>query len=103
VFVSLAAVEETLKPNPDLASVIERECSQEDWEGIFPPVSSQTRTMWDAMLQYAPALQHFAGHLPILSPAYGASECGLIGINPNMKCATEDITYLMWPEKAYYS
>lgn len=102
-----AAVEKTLKPNPDLASMIERECSQEDWRGVFPRLFPNAHyvgcVLSGSMLQYAPALKHFAGHFPTISPAYGASECGLIGLNPNMKCAVEDITYMLWPEKAYYA
>lgn len=54
------------------------------------------------MLQYAPALKHFAGHLPLISPGYAASECGVIGLNINLMCAPEDVTYMLLPEKAYY-
>ena len=99
-------MERTLKPNPDLASMIERECSQEDWAGIFPRLFPNAHyvgcVLSGSMLQYAPTLQHFAGHLPLVSAAYVASEAGLIGINPNMKCAPQDITYMLWPENAYY-
>ncbi|KAG0589054.1 hypothetical protein KC19_2G288100 [Ceratodon purpureus] len=101
-----AAVERTLKPNPDLASMIERECFQEDWAGIFPRLFPNAHyvgcVLSGSMLQYAPTLQHFAGHLPLVSAAYVASEAGLIGLNPNMKCAPQDITYMLWPENAYY-
>ncbi|KAG0567623.1 hypothetical protein KC19_7G149200 [Ceratodon purpureus] len=101
-----AAVEKSLKPNPDLASMIERECSQEDWEGIFPRLFPNALyvscILSGSMLQYAPTLQHLSGHLPTICPAYAASESGLIGINFNMKCAVEDIAYMLWPEKNYY-
>jgi len=101
-----AAVGKTLQPNPDLASTIEKECSKENWEGILPRLFPNAQfvacVLSGSMLQYAPALQHFSGHLSIISPVHAACECSVIGLNPNMKCAPEDITYTLWPETAYY-
>lgn len=101
-----AAVEKTLHPNRDLASTIEKECSKEDWEGILPRLFPNAKfvacVLSGSMLQYAPSLQHFSGHLSIISPVHAAAECSVIGLNPNMKCAPEDITYTLWPETAYY-
>ncbi|KAG0603026.1 hypothetical protein M758_10G060100 [Ceratodon purpureus] len=100
------AVEKMLQPNPDLASRIEKECSKEKWEGIIPRLFPKARfvacVISGSMLQYAPALKHFSGHLSMISPVYAACECAFIGLNPNMKCAPEDITYMLWPETAYY-
>lgn len=101
-----SVVEKTLRPNPELASKIERECSRERWEGIFPRLFPNARyvgcVLSGSMAQYAPAVKFFAGHLATISPAYVASECGVIGLNPVMNCGPEDITYMLWPEKAYY-
>jgi hypothetical protein len=101
-----AAVEKTLQPNPDLASRVEEECSKKDWEGILPRLFPNARfvacVISGSMLQYAPALKHFSGHLSMISPVYAACECSFIGLNPNMTCAPEDIAYMLWPETAYY-
>lgn len=101
-----AAVEKTLQPNPDLASRIETECSKENWEGILPRLFPNVRfvacVISGSMLQYAPALKHFSGHLETISPVHAAAECSFIGLNPHMKCAPEDITYMLWPETSYY-
>uniref|UniRef100_A0A7I4CJG6 Uncharacterized protein n=1 Tax=Physcomitrium patens TaxID=3218 RepID=A0A7I4CJG6_PHYPA len=100
------AVQQMLHPNPDLASRIEEECSKDNWEGIlprlFPNAHFVSCVISGSMLQYAPALKHFSGHLPTISLAYAACECSFIGFNPSMKCAPEDITYMLWPETAYY-
>lgn len=98
------AVEKTLQPNPDLASAIEKECSKEDWEGIIPRLFPNARfvscIMSGSMAQYTSAMKHFSGHVPIMSGAHAACECSLIGLNPDM--LSEDITYMLWPETAYY-
>lgn len=100
------AVEKTLKPNPDLAKSIERECSKDDWEGIlprlFPNALFIAAIMSGSMQQYVPALRHFAGDIPCISPSYVASECNFIGLNINPKCAPEDIGYMIWPETSFY-
>jgi len=100
-----AAVQKTLlRPNPDLARKVATECSH--WEGILPRLFPNARyvgcVLSGSMAQYAPAVKLFAGSLATISPAYVASECGVIGLNPVMNCDPEDITYMLWPEKAYY-
>jgi len=101
------AVEKTLMgANPELAMKVERECDDAHWEGIlerlFPNARFVGCVLSGSMAQYAPVLKFFAGKLPMISVAYVASECGVIGLNPDMKCEPEDITYMLWPEKAYY-
>lgn len=100
-----AAVERTLRASPDAASKVARECGSH-WQGILPRLFPNARyvgcVLSGSMAQYAPAVTFFAGHLATISPAYVASENGVIGLNPDMNCAPENITYMLWPEKAYY-
>lgn len=99
-------VEKVLKPNPEQASRVEMECSKEDWASIiprlFPNAPFVECVISGTMYQYAPALEHFVGHLPILSTFYAASECSFMGLNPNPNCAPKDVTYMLWPEAAYF-
>jgi len=103
-----AVLKDTLHPNPELANRVELECSrsQETWEGIFPRLFPNAQfvqcILSGSMLQYAPALKHFAGHLPVVSAGYASSECGHTGLNPRMKCDPEEITYLPWVERIYF-
>ena len=101
-----AAVEKTLNPNSEIAGLVERECGKKDWGGIIPRLFPNAHyvacVISGSMLQYAPALKHFAGHLPIMSPVYAACECAFIGLNLNLTCEPEDITYMLWPDSAYY-
>ena len=101
-----AAVEKTLKPNPEIAGLVERECGKKDWGGIIPRLFPNAHyvacVISGSMLQYAPALRHFSGHLPTMSPVYAACECAFIGLNLNLTCEPKDITYMLWPETAYY-
>lgn len=99
-------VERVLKPNPEQASRVEIECSKEDWASIIPRLFPNAHfvecVITGTMYQYVPALEHFAGHLPIVSTFYAASECSMFGFNPNPNCAPKDVTYILWPETAYY-
>jgi auxin responsive GH3 family protein len=99
-------VEKILTPNAEQASRVEMECSKEDWAGIIPRLFPNAHYLecvtTGAMSQYAPALKHFAGHLPNVSTCYASSECNLFGINPNPCCLPEDVTYMLWPESAYF-
>lgn len=101
-----AAVEKVLHPNGERAGRIGEECSKDNWEGILPRLFPNARfvccVISGSMLQYVPALKHFSGNLPMISPAYAASECAFIGLNINLKCEPKDITYMLWPETAYY-
>ena len=75
-------------------------------EGILPRVFPNARfvacVLSGTMMQYAPALKQFSGHLSVISPVHAAAECSFIGLNPNLKCAPEDISYMLWPETSYY-
>ena len=93
-------------PNANQASRVEMECSKEEWASIIPRLFPNAHFVEcvtsGSMYQYVPALQHFAGRLPIVSTFYAASECCLIGVNPNLSCSPKDVTYMLWPESAYY-
>ena len=99
-------VEKILTPNAEQAGRVEMECSKEDWAGIIPRLFPNAHYLECAttgsMSQYGPALKHFAGHLPNVSTSYGSSECNIFGFNPNPCCLPKDVTYMLWPESAYY-
>ena len=83
------------------------ECSKnETWENIIPRLFPNARLIEciisGSMYQYAPALTKFAGRVPIASLAYGSSEANHMGLNPNGNCAPEDVSYMLWPEAAYF-
>lgn len=96
-----------MNPNPELAAKLEMEClKDETWENIIPRLFPNARLIEciisGSMYQYAPALKKFAGHVPIASLLYGSSEGNYMGISPNGNCAIEDVSYMLWPEAAYF-
>ncbi|CAA7031550.1 unnamed protein product [Microthlaspi erraticum] len=66
-------------PNPELASLIEQECKKTSWEGIvkrlWPNAKCIDTIVTGSMAQYVPALEFYAGGVPLLSMFYGSSEC----------------------------
>ncbi|CAM6025539.1 unnamed protein product, partial [Sphagnum balticum] len=101
------AVEQILmKGDPELASMIETQCSTHDWGHIIPRIwpnmLSISCVLSGTMQQYVPALKHFAGHIPLISPLYAASECPVIGLNVQFNHPPDAIGYMIWPESAYF-
>ncbi|CAK9862846.1 unnamed protein product [Sphagnum jensenii] len=100
------AVEKLLKPDPDLASMIERECPKNDWAGVISRIWPNTMyvagVLSGSMKQYVPILKYFAGDVPLISFGYSASECSIVGLNVQLDCAPEMVVYMIWPETAYY-
>ncbi|KAI9110111.1 hypothetical protein K1719_019152 [Acacia pycnantha] len=74
------AMSKLIKPNPELANLIEHKCSME---------------------LYVTKLKHYAGDLPLLTGDYGASEGG-IASNVNPKLPPELATYAVLPHVGYF-
>jgi len=101
------AVEQILmKGDPELASTIEIQCSTHDWGHIIPHIwpnmLSISCVLSGSMQQYVPTLKHFAGHIPLISPLYAASECPIMGLNVQFNHPPDAISYMIWPESAYF-
>ncbi|KAF8109406.1 hypothetical protein N665_0096s0019 [Sinapis alba] len=92
-------------PNPDLASLIEQECSKTSWEGIvrrlWPKAKCIEAVVTGSMVQYIPLLEFYGGGLPLISSWYGSSEC-FIGINVNPLSKPCDVSYTIVPSMAYF-
>jgi hypothetical protein len=101
------AMEKILKPDPQLAAMIERECSKNDWAGIIPRIWPNTvvitTILSGSMQHYVPILKHFAGNnIALVSLFYGSCECHLLGLNVRLNCPTDQVEYMIWPESAYF-
>ncbi|XP_012473146.1 indole-3-acetic acid-amido synthetase GH3.17 [Gossypium raimondii] len=94
-----------LKPNPELADLIEDVCSCKSWEGIIRKLWPKTKYIGTvctgAMLQYTAELEFYCGGLPLVSGFYACSE-GAIGINLEPLCKPSDVSYTFLPNMVYY-
>ena len=94
-----------LKPDPELAEFIVKECSGENWERIIPRIWPNTKyvevVVTGAMAQYVPTLDYYSGGLPLASNIYGSSEC-FFGINLNPFCNPSDVSYTIMPNMGYF-
>eukprot|EP01018_Ginkgo_biloba_P021687 Gb_31648 [translate_table: standard] len=103
-----------LHPNPELAEIVERECSKQSWKGIIRRLWPNTKyidtLMTGAMAQYIPTLDYYsdclplvsnADCLPLVSNAYGSSEC-YISINLQPFYEPSQVSYTVLPHFAYF-
>lgn len=94
-----------LKPDPDLADFITRECSKENWERmitrIWPNAKYLDVIVTGAMAQYIPTLDYYSGGLPLVCTMYASSECFF---GPNLKpfCDPSEVSYLILPNMGYF-
>ncbi|XP_010492084.1 PREDICTED: indole-3-acetic acid-amido synthetase GH3.17-like isoform X1 [Camelina sativa] len=92
-------------PNPELASLIEQECSKASWEGIvtrlWPKAKCIEAVVTGTMAQYIPLVEFYSGGLPVISTFYGSSEC-FIGLNLNPLCKPCDVSYTIMPYMGYF-
>ena len=100
------AVTKILKPNPELAESIHRKCiGLSNWYGVIPALWPNAKyvygIMTGSMEPYLKKLRHYAGHLPLISADYGASE-GWIGANINPTLPPEQVTYAVHPQTGYF-
>jgi len=92
-------------PDPDLANLIEQECSKTSWEAIlsriWPKAKCIEAVITGTMAQYIPLLEFYGGGLPLVSSWYGSSEC-FIGINLNPLSKPSDVSYTIIPSMGYF-
>uniref|UniRef100_A0ACD5T6S2 Uncharacterized protein n=1 Tax=Avena sativa TaxID=4498 RepID=A0ACD5T6S2_AVESA len=100
------AVSRILKPNPHLADSIYNKCvGLSNWYGVIPALWPKAKyvygIMTGSMEPYLKKLRHYAGHLPLISADYGASE-GYVGCNIDPTVPPEQVTYAVLPNTGYF-
>ncbi|CAH2035956.1 unnamed protein product [Thlaspi arvense] len=92
-------------PNPELAYLIEQECSHESWEGIITRLWPKARFLeaifTGQMAQYIPILEFYSNKLPQISTIYGSSE-SLFGVNMDPLSNPQDVSYTFLPNLSYF-
>ncbi|CAN6453258.1 unnamed protein product [Victoria cruziana] len=100
-----AAVAQLLKPDPDLADFVERECRKNSWQAIIPRLWPNTKyidvIVTGTMSQYIPTLDFYGNGLPLVCTMYASSEC-YFGLNLNPLCDPKDVSYTLIPTMAYF-
>ncbi|XWS33543.1 hypothetical protein CRYUN_Cryun22dG0092000 [Craigia yunnanensis] len=94
-----------LKPNPELAEFITKECLEENWECIITRIWPNTKYLdvivTGAMAQYIPTLEYYSGGLPMACTMYASSEC-YFGLNLMPMCKPSEVSYTIMPNMAYF-
>ncbi|MBA0652729.1 hypothetical protein Goklo_019962, partial [Gossypium klotzschianum] len=101
-----SAMAKLLKPNPELADLIEKKCSRlSNWYGLIPELFPNVKyiygIMTGSMEPYLKKLRHYAADVPLISADYGSSE-GWIGANINPSLPPESTTYAVFPNIGYF-
>ena len=100
------AVSKILTPNPELADFIYNKfmglCN---WYCVIPALWPDAKYVFGivtgSMEPYLKKLRHYAGHLPLISGDYGASE-GWVGCNIDPTVPPEQVTYTVLPNTGYF-
>lgn len=99
------AVMKILKPDPQLADFIEKECGRDSWQGIITRLWPNTKyidvIVTGTMSQYIPTLDYYSNGLPLVCTMYASSEC-YFGVNLNPLCKPSDVSYTLIPTMAYF-
>ncbi|XP_042383842.1 probable indole-3-acetic acid-amido synthetase GH3.1 [Zingiber officinale] len=99
------AVGRVLRPDGDLAHLIESECSRKTWQGIIPRLWPNTKyvdvIVTGAMAQYIPTLDFYSDGLPLTCTMYASSEC-YFGLNLQPLSKPDDVAYTLIPTMAYF-
>ncbi|EFJ14875.1 hypothetical protein SELMODRAFT_119116 [Selaginella moellendorffii] len=99
------AVEKILRPDPELANVIDEACSSGSLKGIvrklWPSAKAIDTVVTGAMEQYVGEVDYLTGGLPIASMIYASSE-SFFGVNLKPLCEPSQISYMFLPETSYY-
>ncbi|KAJ1414508.1 GH3 family [Sesbania bispinosa] len=94
-----------LKPDPELADFITKECSGENWERIIPRIWPNTKYLevivTGAMAQYIPTLDYYSGGLPKPCTMYASSEC-YFGLNLKPMSEPSEVSYTIMPNMGYF-
>ncbi|KAF3522116.1 hypothetical protein F2Q69_00046929 [Brassica cretica] len=92
-------------PNPELADLVEQECSQRSWEGIIPRLWPKAKyiecILTGQMAQYVPILEFYSDKLPLVSKVYGSSE-SIFGMNVDPLCKPQDVSYIFVSNISYF-
>uniref|UniRef100_A0A1J3JBY2 4-substituted benzoates-glutamate ligase GH3.12 n=1 Tax=Noccaea caerulescens TaxID=107243 RepID=A0A1J3JBY2_NOCCA len=92
-------------PNPQLADLIEHECSRTSWEGmitrLWPNIKFIQTIVSGQMSQYIPVLDFYSNKLPLISSYYLASET-MFGVNVNPLCNPQYVSYTFIPSMSYF-
>ncbi|CAH8254942.1 unnamed protein product [Arabidopsis lyrata] len=92
-------------PDLELADMIERECSNNSWEGIitrlWPKAKFIECIVTGQMAQYIPTLEFYSNKLPIVSMIYGSSE-SIFGVNVDPLSKPQDVSYTFLPNISYF-
>ncbi|XP_016456744.2 putative indole-3-acetic acid-amido synthetase GH3.1 [Nicotiana tabacum] len=93
-----------LKPNPELAEFVIKECEGQNWEGIITRIWPNTKYLdvivTGAMAQYIHTLDYYSGGLPKACTMYASSEC-YFGLNLNPMCRPSEVSYTIMPNMCY--
>ncbi|CAN8247929.1 unnamed protein product [Cochlearia groenlandica] len=103
------AVLSLIRPNPSLASHIEKICIELElnlgWFGLIPKLWPNAKyissIMTGSMLTYLKKLRHYAGDLPLVSADYGSTE-SWIGVNVDPNLPPEDVSFAVIPTFSYF-
>ncbi|XP_027361377.1 probable indole-3-acetic acid-amido synthetase GH3.1 [Abrus precatorius] len=94
-----------LKPDPELAHFITKECSGENWERIITRIWPNTKYLdvivTGAMAQYIPTLDYYSGGLPKPCTMYASSEC-FFGLNLKPMSDPSEVSYTILPNMGYF-
>ncbi|XP_016482806.1 putative indole-3-acetic acid-amido synthetase GH3.1 [Nicotiana tabacum] len=94
-----------LKPNPELAEFVTKECDGDNWEGIITRIWPNTKYLdvivTGAMAQYIPTLDYYSGGLPKACTMYASSEC-YFGLNLKPMCKPSEVCYTIMPNMGYF-
>ena len=94
-----------VKPNPELAEFITKECSGENWEGIITRIWPNTKYLdvivTGAMAQYRHTLDFYSAGLPQSCTMYASSEC-YFGLNLKPMCKPSEVSYTIMPNMGYF-
>nr|CAD1841146.1 unnamed protein product [Ananas comosus var. bracteatus] len=99
------AVGRVLRPDGELADVIESECGKRSWDGIIRRLWPNTKyidvIVTGTMAQYIPTLESYGGGLPLTCTMYASSEC-YFGLNLNPMCKPSEVAYTLIPSMGYF-
>ncbi|KAL1557919.1 putative indole-3-acetic acid-amido synthetase GH3.1 [Salvia divinorum] len=94
-----------MRPDPELADFITRECEKDVWEGIvtriWPNAKYLDVIVTGAMAQYIPTLDYYSGGLPKSCSMYASSEC-YFGLNLKPMCDPSEVSYTIMPNMGYF-
>lgn len=100
-----SCMDRVMRPDPELADCVIRECSKDNWEGIITRIWPKTKYLdvivTGAMAQYIPTLDFYSGGLPLACTMYASSEC-YFGLNLNPMCKPSEVSYTIMPNMAYF-